>query len=618
MTIAKSADLFDTVSPACPFNTRTCLSDVEPAMLPPVPATSVAHAMQANQRQASTQVVELESPVSTKAVIDAIRPIVAGATSSMELLDLSGQMRLAQSLSVFAETLGSLLKLPRREGEALADYSKRLAAAISMLSATERTRLQTQLNQIMQGATLRLLTELLKDPSGPAAARLAVQIEIAQYQEQHQGRDLAARHAVSSYRQNNGNDLPALPANTNAAPTAMPHGAAAEAADGRADAATVPQHDVDSNFPGSAQKENAPAIRQAINAGTGAAVTASESSAITNSEISKQAADETPGEDGAGYVAPDNETGTDGNTVQADRLPANNRSAEGKAAQAADARPQPIRGEATPLNPAHAAETPSSNRTEQKPASIYDAAALARLAHGENSKPTAASANQIARAIVDGVQAGWIAELLAGETETRNTRHFVPTQGNTPLAPAGEETDAPEDGTSSGARQATVFVQADEDAPAPIIGPLPQTANPLLTAAAIAAQPDTAFEKALLGMTLLPREVPGHPLVAKDGTPEFDDSKDHEIRRKSPVGDDGQPSRREHQGFHQPSGGEDPQPNGDEQPAEQILSGDDEAHSDMPDHVPTTADPKQAPRQHLSDHPAPSAEDLYRRLASLE
>ncbi|MDP9838437.1 hypothetical protein J2T09_003205 [Neorhizobium huautlense] len=585
-------------------------------MLPPVPATSVANAMQANQRQASTQVVELETPVSTKSALDAVRPIAAGTSSSMELLGLSGQMRLAQSLSVFAETLGSLLKLPRREGEALADYSKRLAAAISTLSATERARLQTQLNQIMQGATLRLLTELLKDPAGPAAARLAVQIEIAQYQEHNQGRDLAARHAVSSYRQNNGNDLPALPANSNATPTAMPHGAAAEAADGRADVATVPQHDADSNLSGSAQKENAPATRQAINAGAGATVTASESSAITNSEISKQAADETRGEDGAGHLSPDNETGTDGNTAQADRLPANNRSSEGKAAQAADARPQPIRGEATSQNPVHAAETPSSSRTEQKPASIYDAAALARLAYGENGKPTAAATNQIARAIVDGVQAGWIAELLAGETEARNTRHLVPAQGNTPLAPTGEETNAPEDGTSPGVKQATVFAHAEEDAP--IIGPLPQTANPLSTAAAIAAQPDTAFEKALLGMTLLPREVPGHPLIAKDGTPEFDDAQDHEIRRKSPVGDDGQPSRREHQGFHQPSGGEEQQPNGEEQPAEQILSGDEEVHADMPGSMPTTADPKQAPRQHLSDHPAPSAEDLYRRLASLE
>lgn len=587
-------------------------------MLPTVPATSIAHAMQANQRQASAQVVELQSPVLPKSALDAIRPIVAGTTSSMELLDLSGQMRLAQSLSVFAETLGSLLKLPRREGEALADYSKRLAAAINALSATERARLQTQLNQIMQGATLRLLTELLKDPSGPEAARLAVQIEIAQYREQNQGRDLAARHAVSSYRQNNGNDLPALPANTNAVPTAMPHEAADEAASDRADAATVPQHDADSDLPGSAQKENAPAARQAINAGAGAALPASESSAMPNPEIPQQAADETRGDDGAGHLGPDNEAGTDGGALHADRLPANNRSAEGKAPQAADTRLQPARGEAIPQNPVHAAETPSSNRTEHKPVSIYDAAALARLAHGETGKPTAASANQIARAIVDGVQAGWIAELLAGETEARNTRHFVPTQGNTPLAPAGKETDAPEDGTSPVARQAAVFVQADEDAPAPVIGPLPQTANPLSSAAAIAAQPDTAFEKALLGMTLFSREVPGHPLVPKDGTPEFDDAEDHEIRRKSPVGDDGQSSRREHQGFHRPSGGEEQQPKGDEQAAAHMLSGDEETLSDMPDHVPAATGPKQAPRQHLSDHPAPSAEDLYRRLASLE
>lgn len=118
------------------------------------------------------------------------------------LLSLSGQMQLSQGLSVVAETIGALLKINRNAGESLADYSDRIAEAISALSGPEKLALQRALNQLMQGFTLRLLTEILKDPFGPEATRVALQIEAAAYHE----RDPVTRRIVTSYWQNAGAD----------------------------------------------------------------------------------------------------------------------------------------------------------------------------------------------------------------------------------------------------------------------------------------------------------------------------------------------------------------------------------------------------------------------------
>ena len=117
----------------------------------------------------------------------------------LDMLSLSGQLQLAQGLSV-VETIGALLSVSRNQGEPLADYADRIAEVISKLSPTERLSLQRALNQLMQGFTLRLLTEILKNPVGPDATRLALKLEAAAYLE----RDPVARQVVTSYRLNAG------------------------------------------------------------------------------------------------------------------------------------------------------------------------------------------------------------------------------------------------------------------------------------------------------------------------------------------------------------------------------------------------------------------------------
>lgn len=137
----------------------------------------------------------------------------------IDILSLSGQLQLAQGLSIFAEAVGGYLKISRREGESLVDYAHRLAEALKSLTASQRAVLEQSLAQLVRGITLRMLTDILNNPLGAEASRLNAYLETAQLT----GRDPAARAVVSSYRQNAAADPATMPA------TASPSGAAAAA-----------------------------------------------------------------------------------------------------------------------------------------------------------------------------------------------------------------------------------------------------------------------------------------------------------------------------------------------------------------------------------------------------
>lgn len=129
------------------------------------------------------------------------------------VLALSGQLQLSQSVTVLAEALGRMLNIPRKDAESVDDYVNRLVQTIRGLSSSEREALNQQLAKVLQGLTLKIIAEVLKNPAGPDAARLAVLLEMTRYKG-----DLAAKAVVSSYRQNTGNDLvAALPAKDQAA-----------------------------------------------------------------------------------------------------------------------------------------------------------------------------------------------------------------------------------------------------------------------------------------------------------------------------------------------------------------------------------------------------------------
>ncbi|MBW6423659.1 hypothetical protein KX729_19555 [Rhizobium sp. XQZ8] len=173
-------------------------------MLPPVRATLSSFVEYQNPQPQPLLRQTINAAAVANIAADASMPI---SGRRLDILSLSAQLQLAQGISIFAETIGKLIKLPRREGEALLDYAKRLMEAVKAMSPTQQASLERMLNQLVKGISLRLMTEILNNPTGPDAARLAVRLETAQLLE----RDLAAKAVVSSYRQNSGAEPAPLP-----------------------------------------------------------------------------------------------------------------------------------------------------------------------------------------------------------------------------------------------------------------------------------------------------------------------------------------------------------------------------------------------------------------------
>nr|WP_250809106.1 hypothetical protein [Neorhizobium tomejilense] len=183
-------------------------------MLPPVRTSSFVDYQTPSQQPMLRQRIDVANTAANSGLIGS-SPMSAGR---LDILSLSAQLQLAQGFSIFAETIGRLIKVPRREGEALADYAQRLSEAVKAMNPAEKAALERTLNQLVKGISLRLLTEILNNPAGPEAARVAIQLETAQLLE----RDLVAKAVVSSYRQNAGAEqVPsALPQPANTAPSA--------------------------------------------------------------------------------------------------------------------------------------------------------------------------------------------------------------------------------------------------------------------------------------------------------------------------------------------------------------------------------------------------------------
>ncbi|WP_172724219.1 MULTISPECIES: hypothetical protein [Neorhizobium] len=182
-------------------------------MLPPVRTSSFVDYQTPSQQPMLRQRIDMANTVANSGLIGS-SPMSAGR---LDILSLSAQLQLAQGFSIFAETIGRLIKVPRREGEALADYAQRLSEAVKAMNPAEKAALERTLNQLVKGISLRLLTEILNNPAGPEAARVAIQLETAQLLE----RDLVAKAVVSSYRQNAGAEqVPTLPQPANAVPSA--------------------------------------------------------------------------------------------------------------------------------------------------------------------------------------------------------------------------------------------------------------------------------------------------------------------------------------------------------------------------------------------------------------
>ncbi|MCR6726408.1 hypothetical protein [Agrobacterium fabrum] len=166
-------------------------------MLPPVPKIAAADAAYGTNLPLTprAQVKDAVPPQTSDPVPENSSSLFARAA----IASLTSEFQLSRSTAVLAEALGKLMNLPRRDGEAIETYVTRLTEALRTLPAAQRMALEQQVGKALQGLTLAMLAEILKQPTGPDAARLALLIELSRYR----GMDLATKAVVSSYQQNN-------------------------------------------------------------------------------------------------------------------------------------------------------------------------------------------------------------------------------------------------------------------------------------------------------------------------------------------------------------------------------------------------------------------------------
>ncbi|EUC00768.1 hypothetical protein PMI07_004054 [Rhizobium sp. CF080] len=370
-------------------------------MLPPVRTSSFVDYQTPSQQPILRQRIDVANTVANSGLIGS-SPMSAGR---LDVLSLSAQLQLAQGFSVFAETIGRLIKVPRREGEALADYAQRLSEAVKAMNPAEKAALERTLNQLVKGISLRLLAEILNNPAGPEAARVAMQLETAQLLD----RDLAAKAVVSSYRQNAGAEqVPGpLPPPANAAPTASGQ-TSAPTAEAEAQAAQPGEEAaIDGDLPEEIAADAATQDAEASPATTISSAT--QDAATLSAEVEALAA---PTDENPLQASAETDPGMAPASAQEAAELAESETPEFAAARTEEAPESP-----TAARPDEGRQTatavPGDRRTAQPV--FYDGPALARLSQrGLEQQGGARALN--AEKMANGATTIWLAEVLADAT----------------------------------------------------------------------------------------------------------------------------------------------------------------------------------------------------------
>ncbi|PZU81601.1 MAG: hypothetical protein DI528_21125 [Shinella sp.] len=172
-------------------------------MLPPVQAISNSGTSYPDSRKPQETLIETAARPAANP-----QPATQGIEQNsaiagrLNMLLLSGQEqeRTSQNLASLVDLLGRTMKVERNDGESLGGYATRLFQTLASLSLEDRQTVQRQLAQLFGGLQLRTLMEAFRNPAGPEAAMLSIYLEL----HRNKDRDLAARSAVTSYRQNAG------------------------------------------------------------------------------------------------------------------------------------------------------------------------------------------------------------------------------------------------------------------------------------------------------------------------------------------------------------------------------------------------------------------------------
>ena len=547
-------------------------------MLPPIGAALSASV---DYQDAGRQAIRA-SLAATSGVSAATTPLPANLLGGgrIDILSLSGQVQLAQGLSIFAETIGSFLKISRREGEGLFDYANRLAEALKSLSPSQRAALEHSIAQLVRGVTLRILTEILNNPLGPEAARLTAYLESAPAAD----RDPATRAVVSSYRQNDAAAAsPASPASAASAAVRSPVTGAAFTP------ATLPAKAAGGNQ-GPAAVPAAP-IPEATASATAGPI--STTRVVTAAPLAPGAVT-MAGED-AGFSSPRPQDPTQPVTRSGMSPLQHDGPDQDRTSISAQSPQLPGSEEARAGGSAMAPGKPLSSRTEMvgepRPAIagsvgtpvIYDAPALARFAQGtvEDSKNRFIQDVLFQNAASSGSQ-----------SESTSASKAPMTQS---LAPLHAEQSAEAVATQiARPTPASSLIQSAEGAAAraseiEFALPAPAPAPGTKVAANLAAAPHLVADPAAFALAapMLAREGLAQVLVTYPPAPGAPDEDERDVERVSPIDEDGN-----HRSSHQDAQG------GEDDPADDPLPEDDSETVESDD---------------LSDH----AQDLYWRMADL-
>jgi hypothetical protein len=185
-------------------------------MLPPVTATSSSD-LPFNNMPAHQAIADVAAASAKQTPANATTT-AASLFARANLASLSSELQFAQNISVLADAIGKLLKMPKQDGETASVYVQRLTTTMATLAPAQRTALEAQIAKVLPGLNLSILIETLKNPTGPQAAHLALLLETAP----HKGRDLAANAVVSSYRQNVGAESGSKPRDPAQIPAGRP------------------------------------------------------------------------------------------------------------------------------------------------------------------------------------------------------------------------------------------------------------------------------------------------------------------------------------------------------------------------------------------------------------
>lgn len=170
-------------------------------MLPPVQTASrstLAFAESASEAAPSQIVATNAVQDQATQTDDSSNNTASAVAGRINNLLLNSRSTVRADMATIADMVGSSINIKRLPGESDGAFAARFVTALAHLSDSQRTALQTQLNQVLKGLQVQVLLQVLQNQDGPEAALLSAYMEI----QRSNSDNLKAQTVVASYSQN--------------------------------------------------------------------------------------------------------------------------------------------------------------------------------------------------------------------------------------------------------------------------------------------------------------------------------------------------------------------------------------------------------------------------------